>query len=114
MTLEEAIAAAEERARVRCAGCQVDAAVDAKLAGTVRHLRMHETQHTCHGDLAAVKDVALAAVQGFAEHVAGCTGHDDPEGCLEWWRAEIERLFGETPKENTMTTPASDSEVRST
>jgi hypothetical protein len=61
--LDEAIAEAKERAQERCVACQVDATVDKDLAGTVRHLRMHPSQHTCDGDLAAVCDVAVEAAR---------------------------------------------------
>jgi len=80
--LDDAIAAVKARARGRCRACQVDARADKDLAGTVRHLRMHETQHTCHGDLAAVRDCMLAAAR-------------QPYTCL----TEIERLLPEGTEE---------------
>ena len=49
--LDEAIAKAKERAKANCRACQ--------LAGT---RVMGVGDHTCDGDLAAVRDVALALI----------------------------------------------------
>ena len=59
--MREAIAKAKERAKANCRACQ--------LAGT---RVMGVGDHTCHGDLAAVRDVALVILDGC--------GHGSPYG----------------------------------
>ena len=77
MTLEEAVAAAKARARGNCRACQTEE--QSNREGRYIEFR---PKHTCHGDLAAVKDAMLAAAREARD-----TG-------LPHTEAEIERQFG--------------------
>ena len=56
--MDEAIAQAKERAEARCTGCQMDKRLN--FGKLQLPPRQRYPDHTCHGDLAAVRDVALA------------------------------------------------------
>jgi len=98
--MDEAIAQAKERAEARCAGCQMDKRLN--FGKLQLPPRQRYPDHTCHGDLAAVRDVALAAfnagaVAAFPEPL------ERRHACVESdiavrvgkKKAEIERLLPE-------------------
>jgi len=59
--MREAIAKAKERFQERCTGCKVENEINERAAA-LKRIGV-KANHTCHGDLAAVRDVALAALQ---------------------------------------------------
>ena len=96
--MREAIAKAKERFQERCTGCKVENEINERAAA-LKRIGV-KANHTCHGDLAAVRDCMLAAVEMEGHQ---CTG-DPPHGpdprtgyilCRECrFIAEIKRQFG--------------------
>ena len=68
--MREAIAKAKERFQERCTGCKVENEINERAAA-LKRIGV-KANHTCHGDLAAVRDVALVILDGC--------GHGSPYG----------------------------------
>ena len=78
MTLDEAVAKVKERAQGWCMACQFNAEF------AKQHRKPY--RHTCHHELAAVREVALAVWSLVNLSM----------GDMDWVRAEIDRLLPDT------------------
>ena len=95
MALDRAIAQAKERAEARCAGCQMDKRLN--FGKLQLPPRQRYPDHTCHGDLAAVRVCMLAAVYRAVD-----IAEDDilgPQDAADGVVAEIRELLLEGAKE---------------
>ena len=86
--LDEAIAVAKKRAQANCQACRL---VGTRIVGV--------GPHTCHGDLAIVRDCMLAAAEcklgsEKAKKCIGTSGGPNDKDCETCVKAEIKRLFG--------------------
>ena len=91
-TLAEAVAAAKDHAQLRCCACR-----EAIWAAAAQDSPQDVGPHTCHGDLAVVCDVALAAGKEVRRRFAcASSGVDLTWGfdVLNVVEAKIKRQFG--------------------
>jgi len=96
MSKAEAYQAAKARAQERCVACRQEKA--SKAMGGIKPCDGW-APHTCHGDLAIVKDAMLAVLEPFHTYLPEEGDIHDPECEACRMKAEIERLFSEGGKE---------------